>query len=123
MVKRNSLGQSGEKLVNYLSSFHVVKPISETWIFILGMMIGILLDVIIYFVDNYARKHHTKSVVKHWILYTFLLGFFQILINIITIRVAKYNGLNGDLFVTGIFITQTLVISRLYRKNIDNPKK
>lgn len=113
MVKK--LQKSLRDTALFLSSYPVVNHVSQSWIFMIGMTFGVIVDLIFYYIDEYALKEYPKLEQSR--LFTFVVGFMQIFINIVVIRVSKFYNVNGDLFITGIFLPQTLLIQRLYRKD------
>ena len=97
-----------------LSSTRIVKHISQSWLTVIGFILGIMSDYLFFIMDDWvSRKYPDKHSDR---LYIFVIGFLQIMFNVALLRISKAYGLNGDLFSTGVLLPQSLVIQRLYRK-------
>jgi hypothetical protein len=86
----------------------------DVGIFILGLGIGTSLDYLLSELHSIIHPYEVDSSKPLAMSYLVLLGLFQIFINIIIIHISQKMEIVGGLFMMGLFIPQSVIITSIY---------
>ena len=93
-------------------------PVKEILIdvvkFIIAMGVGVMLDFILFQFNNLVNPTEVTKQTRYYIV---LIGSLQIILNLIIITIMKRFNFGGALSVMGLFIPQSIVLKKLYKKS------
>ena len=84
--------------------------VSETCLFLIGLLIGIVLDFNILYTYKYIDNKFTSTT------NIIIIGLLQLMLNAMIIQyINKYLNVNSSFLVMGLLSPQTFIVKKLYK--------